>query len=260
MKTRGLIGAAWASFALILLFLGGQFLFACGFGLWNACPARVDATPLVQEVEKADMLQRQIHLAELDVARKPVCAPPKPKADFIELRKTTYARGAKPGKLEVFLEWRTLDDVDLESFCPGGRLGGSGSAFGPGICGDGKLDLDANRNLTTNIQRDAVEHIAWQDPPTGEYRFAVHLYLAKDANRAKTIPFTMTMSLDGETKTCTGTLEWIPRSQGVKAANGGILATRIASLRWKTGDPLPNCDWEWQDATFCDQSNTCLTK
>ena len=50
---RGLTPAAWTLFAAILIALGGQFLFACGFGLggffWNACPVPVDAAPLAME-------------------------------------------------------------------------------------------------------------------------------------------------------------------------------------------------------------------
>ncbi|WP_294532289.1 hypothetical protein [uncultured Rhodoblastus sp.] len=259
---RGLIGGAWAIFALILLVLGGQFLFACGFGLggwiWNACPMKVDIARLALEAEKAEMLQRQIHVAELDVARKPICEPPKPKEEFIRLRERTYKRGATSGKLEVFLAWHTLDDVDLVITCPGGRLGGAGGSFGPGVCGDGKLDVDANRNLIMNIQHDPVEHIVWHDdPPAGNYLFSAQIYKAMDGPRQKNIPFEMTMSLDGEQKKCTGTLEWIPRSLGVRTPNGGILHSRSAFLRWKTGDPLPNCNWESEDLIYCDTPNGC---
>jgi len=259
---RGLTVVAWILFALILTVLGGQFLFACGFGLsgwyWNACPAVVNAAPLALEAERAERLQREIHAAEMDLARKPVCEKPKPKEEFIRLQEKAYKRGAVSGQLEVFLAWHTLDDVDLEIDCPGGRITGVGGAFGPGICGDGKLDLDANRDLTVNIQRDPIEHIAWRDaPPTGEYRFRAHIYKAKNGGHPSNIPFEMTVSLDGEQRKCSGTLEWIPQSLGVKAPSGGILATRIASLRWKSGDPLPDCNWEWMDSTFCNGPNNC---
>jgi hypothetical protein len=259
---RGLTPAAWTLFAAILIALGGQFLFACGFGLggffWNACPVPVDAAPLAMEAERGEYLQRQIHAVEMDIARKPVCEKPKPKEEFIRLQEKAYKRGAASGKLEVFLAWHTLDDVDLEIECPGGLISGVNGNFGPGICGSGKLDLDANRDLTVNIQRDPVEHIAWSDePPAGEYRFRAHIYKAKDGARPSNIPFEMTISLDGEQKKCSGTLEWIPRSLNVKAPGGGILATRIASLRWKSGDPLPNCDWQFLDSAYCDAPNTC---
>jgi hypothetical protein len=259
---RGLTSAAWALFALILIALGGQFLFACGFGLggffWNACPAAADAVPLVLEAERGEMLQRQIHVAELDIARKPICEKSKPSEEFIRLQKKTYERGAASGKLEVFLNWHTLDDVDLEIECSGGLISGVNHNFGPGICASGKLDLDANRDLTINIQRDPVEHISWSDePPAGEYRFRAHVYKAKDAGRPSNIPFEMTISLDGEQRKCSGTLEWIPRSLGVRAPNGGTLATRIAFLRWKSGDPLPNCEWQFLDSIYCEPPNTC---
>ena len=120
----------------------------------------------------------------MDLARKPVCEKPKPKEEFIRLQEKAYKRGAVSGQLEVFLAWHTLDDVDLEIDCPGGRITGVGGAFGPGICGDGKLDLDANRDLTVNIQHDPVEHISWREaPPTGEYRFPAHIYKAKNGER-----------------------------------------------------------------------------
>ncbi|WP_294532291.1 hypothetical protein [uncultured Rhodoblastus sp.] len=201
--------------------------------------------------------------AELDVARKPIWEPSKPNKEFIPLRHEFHKSvpDATSGKLEVFLAWHTLDDLDLVITCPGGRLGAFGGtfggSFGPGVCGDGNLDVDANRNLVMNIQHDPVEHIVWHDdPPAGNYLFSAQIYKAMDGPRPKNIPFEMTMSLDGEQKKCTGTLEWIPRSLGVRAPNGGILHLRSAFLRWKTGDPLPNCNWEWQDSTYCD-NNAC---
>lgn len=257
---RGLIAAGWAVFALILVVLGGQFLFACGFAMrgwiWNACPARADVTALDVEAERGEQLQRQIHAAEMEVVRKPVCENPKPKEEFVQLQKRTYERGAASGKLEVFLAWHTLDDVDLEIECPGGKITGVANHFGPGICGDGKLDLDANRGLTVNVQQEPVEHVAWREaPPPGEYFFSAHIYLAKNPERPKNIPFEMTISLDGEQKKCSGALEWVPRSLEVRAPGGGILATRILGIHWRTGQPLPDCDWQSRDATFCE--GTC---
>ncbi len=256
---RGLIAAGWVSFALIVIVGGGQFLFACDFEMggwhWNACPARADTGAMDTEAARGEKLQRQIHAAELEVVREPICEIPKANGEFVQLQKRTYERGAMSGKLEVFLAWHTLDDVDLEVECPGGKITGVGDHFGPGICGDGKLDLDANRSLTINVQRDPIEHVAWlKAPPYGEYFFSAHIFMVHDPERPKNIPFEMTVSLDGEQKKCSGSLEWIPRSLGVKAPRGGILATRILGLRWKSGDPLPKCDWQSRDATFCDGS------
>ena len=170
---RGLTPAAWTLFAAILIALGGQFLFACGFGLggffWNACPVPVDRVAgdgggARRIFAAANPRRRNGHRPQARLEK------PKPKEEFIRLQEKAYKRGAASGKLEVFLAWHTLDDVDLEIECPGGLISGLNGNFGPGICGSGKLDLDANRDLTVNIQRDPVEHIAWSDePPAGEY-------------------------------------------------------------------------------------------
>ena len=66
-----------------------------------------------------------------------------------EFRREEYKslkRGGREGKVEVFLTWSTLDDLDLQVSCPGGgEIGGQRGR--PGSCGEAKLDVDANRNL-----------------------------------------------------------------------------------------------------------------
>lgn len=254
---RWLVGVGWVFFALILILMGQQFLFACGFHLasftWNACPADVNTSPLIEEAERGETLQRQVHAAEMTLAQKPACdTTPERKPESDKTKKTAYDRGAAPGRLEVLLAWHTLDDVDLEIVCPGGQIGGQSGRPGPGVCGDGKLDLDANRNLTENIQTEPVEHVVWRDNiPDGEYRFMALIFKVKDPTHEQTIPFEMTVSLDGEQKKCSSSLNWFPRWQNINSAGGGTLATKVAILTWRAGAPLPECNWTWQDAIYC---------
>lgn len=254
---RPLVAILWGAFALLVIWIGGEFLFACEARLaslvWNTCPASNQR--LLEESERSRALQREIHAAEMSLAQKPVCEPVAETKIDPQTKREAYSRGAKPGRLEIFLTWHTLDDIDLEISCPGGKLGGQAGASGPGICGDGRVDLDANKNLKENIQSDPIEHAVWRDEiPAGLYRFKAHLFMAKDSSREREIPFEMTIILDGKQRTCSGSLPFYPANDRRKAQNGGILATRTASIVWRSGDGLPDCEWNWDEATFCNGS------
>ena len=128
---RRLTVALWASFGLLLLIGAAQFLLACGFSLggwlWTYCPAPVDRAGVIAEAEQGERLQRLVHAAEMTLAQKPLCeaVPPARRAETEQTIRKTYERGARGGMLEVFLSWKTLDDLDLLVFCPGGgSIGG----------------------------------------------------------------------------------------------------------------------------------------
>ena len=252
---RWIAGIGWGLFCLILLWMGKDFLFACearfASYIWDSCPARIDQ-PLVAESERAEALQRRIHAAEMALAEKPVCEPVVEKKPEPDTNKRAYDRGAKSGKLEVFLAWHTLDDLDLEIECPGGKIGGQSGQPGPGVCGDGRVDLDANKNLKENIETEPVEHAVWRDQiPLGTYRFKAHLFMAKDSSYTHEIPFEMTISVGDKQQVCRSSLPFFPLSEGRTAQSGGVLATRSASIIWRSNEDPPRCDWIWDEATFC---------
>jgi hypothetical protein len=179
MRVAAWIG--WVLFAAVLAFMGQQFLYACGIHAgpfaWNACPIHPRLDALALERGLGYELQEQIHAAELELTRKPPCkmaqtpvpapalapAPvpmptPPPSNPIIDQARK---RGAQQGRLEIFLSWKTLDDLDLEIYCPANaRIGGTQAPLS-GPCGEGRIDVDANRNLTQNVTNTPVEHATW---------------------------------------------------------------------------------------------------
>lgn len=170
---RRLSVALWTAFGLMLLIGAAQFLLACGFSMgvwvWTYCPAPIDRAGVFVEGERGKHLQRLVHAAEMMLAEKPLCeaVPPARKAETEQTIRKTYERGARGGMLEVFLSWKTLDDLDLLVFCPGGGSIG-GTVNHPGSCGDGAIDLDANRNLVKNVSTTPTEHAVWRNLIPGE--------------------------------------------------------------------------------------------
>lgn len=254
MRWIGSIG--WCAFALLTVAIGLQFLLACDFRLFgferNACVARATANVLGDALRQQETLLRQIHNAEMRIAEKPVCTPVEEPRPPDAIQKRAYDRGAKQGKLEVFLDWNTLDDMDLSIRCPGGTIGGVSGKSGPGICGDGKLDLDANRDLRVNVVPNPVEHIVWQDDiPAGEYVFGATIFKAKDSKREVHVPFRMRIRLDENERICSGTVPYYPKDQNRTAPSGKIISGQRLLLRWTYGQPLPECNWESVTSTYC---------
>jgi hypothetical protein len=154
-------------------------------------------------------------------------------------------RGGHSGKLQVTLSWHTLDDLDLNVFCPGGMLGGNQDIRGPGVCGDGVKDVDSNKNLKENISSKPVENIVWQnDIPNGNYKFEILPYMTKDGNRSVNIPFDIRFRLDGKEKICHGSV--------THNAGGGGTGNYIY---WNYGDALPDCNLQSQNIGIC--TNDC---
>jgi hypothetical protein len=253
---RWIRGIGWCAFALLTVAIGLQFLLACEFRLLgferNACVTPADFTAHRTAFQEHESLLRQVHTAELQIAEKPLCTPVDPVRPPDASQKRAYDRGAKRGKLEVFLDWNTLDDVDLSVQCPGGLISSIGGKPGPGVCGDGKLDLDANGNLRNNVVPNPVEHIVWQeDIPSGEYVFQAGLFKPKESGLERNIPFRMRIRFGDDERVCTGAIPSYPRSQNRRSASGNFLHSKRLALRWAYGQPLPECNWEYNDVTFC---------
>jgi hypothetical protein len=247
----------WALFALALAFGGWQFLFACGLTLgahaWNYCPAPLDPHASIAEAERGERLLRGIHAAEMTLAEKALCPapPPKPVGETDRTIERTYRDGAKPGTLEVFLAWKTLDDLDLVIHCPGdGSLGGA--VDHAGSCGDGAIDKDANRNLGVNVSSTPVEHAVWQQSiPEGAYRLAAYVYRVTDPARSRTIPFTMIFKIGDQERTCEGKVAYFASSSGKKRRDGKPMIAQDLYVDWNAGGVLPTCEWREYEDSWC---------
>lgn len=246
----------WALFALLLLFGAARFLFACGFAagdhVWNYCPAQVDHTASLDGAARTERLQRLIHVAELRLAEKPACGSEEThQAETDRVIRRGYERGAQRGMLEVFLAWRSYDDLDLVVFCPNGNA--IGGLHHEGGCGDGRIDLDANANLTENRSLEPTEHAVWlHDIPDGAYRIGAYLYKADNPNVSQTIPFKLIFKLGDRQRECHGEVQYFPKSARLAAPDGEPLFARDYYVDWSSGSDLPACNLSAHDDAWCD--------
>lgn len=256
----GAVGALlWLAFVGVVLFGGWLFLQACGFdaiGL-DFCPVRADLGEARREVAIGDDLARQVQMAQLAVAGAPVCAPPAPPpvrtaplppatprpspTDAID--KAVVDRGGHNGTLQFTLSWSTRDDLDLNVECPGGRIDSQPGRAGPGICGDGRKDIDANRNLTDNVSLTPIENMVWQtDIPQGRYQIEVIEYRAA-TSLGNTVPFTLRVRWNGEERVCRDSVSTTPMSPQQIAANGRVIGGSERLLTFTLEDGLPDCSF-----------------
>ena len=113
-----------------------------------------------------------------------------------------FPRGPRlhTGDVEVFLEWKTSDDLDLHCMGPDGvmiNFDNKNSSSG------GHLDVDMNVGGGKDGRR-AVEHIYWPKgrAPKGHYKVLVHLYQKySDHNK---ISYKVTVKYGKNQKTYTG--------------------------------------------------------
>ncbi len=155
-------------------------------------------------------------------------------------------RGGQNGRLQFTLEWATLDDLDLNVFCPGGTIDATPGHAGPGICGDGRKDIDANRNLVANVSPTPIENVVWQsDIPSGTYRVEVIEYMAK-SNGGNNVPFTLRMRWSGQERVCHDVVTDLPLMPQ-RVVNGRVLGGTEKLLTWTFGEPLPDCTFETSD-------------
>lgn len=278
-RTRALRLGLWLLFAALVIAGGDLVLRACGTGpallgyIRDYCPAPPDHS-FAREVAEGQSLRRQVHVAELQVAEQPPCPAPNPTptatppapapAPAVEpapppevpaapertpeskaMDERVEERGGKEGKLQFTLVWNTRDDLDLNVNCPGGRISSSSDERGPGICGDGIKDIDANRNLVENVSSTPVENVVWaSEYPEGEYKIEVIEYKAQPRGGAgNTVPFTLRMRLGDEERECRGTVSQLPENQIVER-HGSTKSGTAQVITWHSGEPLPSCDFE----------------
>lgn len=237
------VAGLWAAFALLALLGAGEFLFACGLQIgphaWSFCPVLIDRAASIAEAERGERLQRLVHAAEMTLAEKPPCvAPPSPpppnSEEFHPEEYKSLKRGGHEGKVEVFLTWKTFDDLDLQVFCPGGgQIGGQHGR--PSSCGEAKIDVDANRNLKQNVTNTPEEHVVWaSSTPDGQFKIEAFIFLAVNSTVRQTIPFVMTFKIDDKVKKCSGEVTLFPQSEGLKTSYDKPLSSHDPYMLWSS--------------------------
>jgi hypothetical protein len=107
------------------------------------------------------------------------------------------------GDIQVTLRWATVDDLDLAVTDPSGD---TATFFNPSVPSGGQLDVDANAGCGSPTQT-PIENIFWptSQAPQGNYSIAVNLYTRCEG--AGPISFTLTLLVQGNTQTLTGTVD-----------------------------------------------------
>lgn len=107
------------------------------------------------------------------------------------------------GEVQVTLRWDSSDDLDLAVTDPNGD---TALFSNPYIPSGGQLDVDSNADCTTS-SRNPVENLFWGpgNTPEGKYVAIVSLY-ERCSNDHSPIPFELTITLNGNTDTRTGTV------------------------------------------------------
>lgn len=108
------------------------------------------------------------------------------------------------GDLQATLQWDSVHDLDLAVMDPSGDIVAFDNSL---IENGGQLDVDANA-LCESLTDTPVENIFWppDQAPQGEYVVAVSLYSRCDDSTGP-IPFTLTLTVQGETEVLTGTVD-----------------------------------------------------
>ncbi len=268
-RSRALRIGLWLLFVALVIAGGDLVLRACG--IWpvlgfvrNYCPASLNRG-FARDVAEGESLRRQVHVAELRLAEQPPCPPPTslaptpvappaaapapptarvPSPESKAIDKRVEQRGGKKGQLQFTLAWNTLDDLDLNVTCPGGQISSISGERGPGICGEGVKDIDANRNLVENVSSTPVENVVWPaNFPAGNYGLEVIEYKAASRDGAgNTVPFTLRMRFGDEEQECRGEVTQLAREEMVER-NGITLGGTEQFITWHTGGPLPQCDF-----------------
>ena len=220
----------WTSVGACLVAGGTLLLFACDFKepsflSFNGrfCPGTLDFSGLEAERARADDLRNAIHNAEVKLAELPNCAssPGSPPPEGPKV--------GRHGVLEITLWWNTIDDLDLEVRCPGGLISPfEPSTLGPGICGDGQHDIDANRNMEPPVTTNPREHVVWtKDIPEGLYKVIVQ---PTKTSGGSPIPYSVRVDFEGESRLCTGTVQW-----------NGSTGYMQFPIEFRPHHPLPEC-------------------
>ncbi|USR92143.1 hypothetical protein NEA10_05305 [Phormidium yuhuli AB48] len=107
------------------------------------------------------------------------------------------------GDVQVTLRWNTIDDLDLAVRDPNGDTIFFAEPSSPS---GGQLDVDSNAGCMSRFQN-PVENIFWNsgNAPEGRYVATVSLFTRCNDSR-NPIPFELSITLNGDTQTETGTV------------------------------------------------------
>lgn len=107
------------------------------------------------------------------------------------------------GDIQVTLRWEGGDDLDLAVTDPNGD---TAYFMNPATPSGGQLDVDSNADCVSRLQR-PVENIFWDvgNNPEGVYVASVSLY-SHCSEAREPIPFELSISVNGNTETQTGTV------------------------------------------------------
>jgi hypothetical protein len=183
-----------------------------------------------------------------------ITPPPPTRSEGDDLRRRAQERGARTGRLQITLAWFSTDDLDLFVECPGGRLSQFDRHTGPGICGDGTIDLDANRHeygkgYTSPPTTTPVENAVWQtNVPSGTYRVEV---FPNWTHTVEPISYRVAVKLDDEERICTGTVH------GVSTTVKGQAEYAITFM---PTHPLPDCTNTTIVVDACSEANHAICK
>jgi hypothetical protein len=108
------------------------------------------------------------------------------------------------GDIQVTLRWATLDDLDLAVTDPNGEVV---AYYNRAVPSGGQLDVDANAGCGEQ-NTSPIENIFWppSQAPQGNYTVTVNLF-ARCENSTGAIPFNLTLLVQGNRETLTGTVD-----------------------------------------------------
>jgi uncharacterized protein YfaP (DUF2135 family) len=108
------------------------------------------------------------------------------------------------GDIQVTLRWATTDDLDLAVTDPQSQ---TATYYNPNLSSGGQLDVDANAGCGQPNQT-PIENIFWpaSQAPQGSYTVSVSLF-TRCQPPANPIPFTLTLLVQGNTQTLSGTVD-----------------------------------------------------
>jgi hypothetical protein len=230
----------WVLFIAIALKIGWVLLPACAIHIpgtqwhwtWGAnCVAHAQ-NPLADLFAQNRALEEGLRAERVALAARDLC-PPAPRPEYVAPvpnLPTLPSHVDTSAPVQVRLDWDTDDDLDLIVKCPtGGWISRQKQHDWDESCGDGKRDLDANYMMS---KRDypTAEHIGWRNIHPGNYRVIVWPVKTGSGNP---IPFHVTLTLFGQTRTCLGEVEWDEKK------GEGILAYVID---FNPILPLPSCN------------------
>jgi hypothetical protein len=227
----------WLLFIALALGIGGLLLPACAIHIpgtqwrwiWsNKCVAHAE-NPLTDLIAQNRALKEALRAQQVALRERDLC----PQAPRESVSSAASLPTLPPNvdigaPIQVRLDWNTDDDLDLVVKCPsGGWISPLRQHQRDESCGDGKRDLDANYKM---IKRSypTTEHIGWHEFRPGTYRVIVWPVKTGTANP---IPFRVTLTFFGQTRTCSGDVVWDDaKGEGVLAYVIDIDPTRSLPL------------------------------